>query len=95
MSSMDQITRPPAGPAYELRGGEPALEGAGVWLVIPCYKVRDHILKVIARTPPWVEGIVCVDDACPDGSGDFIEAQTRDPRVRVCLLYTSPSPRDS
>lgn len=86
MSSMDQITRPPAGPAYELRVGEPALEGAGVWLVIPCYKVRDHILKVIARTPPWVEGIVCVDDACPDGSGDFIEAQTRDPRVRVLRL---------
>ena len=86
MSSMDQIARPAAGPAYEARVGEPALEGAGVWLVIPCYKVRDHILKVIGRTPAWVEGIVCVDDACPDASGDFIAASNTDPRVRVLRL---------
>jgi glycosyltransferase involved in cell wall biosynthesis len=64
----------------------PALEEAGVWLVIPCYKVRDHILRVIEKTPPWVEGIVCVDDACPEASGDFIEANNSDPRVTVVRL---------
>ncbi|MDZ4376409.1 MAG: glycosyltransferase family 2 protein [Phenylobacterium sp.] len=63
-----------------------SLEGAGVWLVVPCYKVRDHILRVIRRTPAWIEGIVCVDDACPDGSGDFIEAENTDPRVVVIRL---------
>ena len=32
----------------------PALEGAGVWLVIPCYRVKAHILSVLAKTPAWV-----------------------------------------
>ena len=64
----------------------PSLEAAGVWLVVPCYKVKAHILRVIARTPAWFEGIVCVDDACPEGSGDFIEAENTDPRVVVVRL---------
>jgi len=68
------------------RAGELSLEGAGVWLVIPCYKVRALILRVIEKTPPWVDGIVCVDDACPDLSGDFIEAEATDPRVVVVRL---------
>ena len=62
------------------------LEGAGVWLVIPCYKVGDHILNVLIKAPAWVEGVVCVDDACPDGSGDLIEASVTDPRVFVLRL---------
>jgi glycosyltransferase involved in cell wall biosynthesis len=90
MSSTDQIARdgPPrvdrrrAGAA----AGELSLEGAGVWVVIPCYKVKAHILKVLAKTPSWIEGIVCVDDACPEGSGDFIAANSHDPRVRVVRL---------
>ena len=65
------------------------LDGAGVWLVIPCYRVRDHILRVIAKTPPWIAGIVCVDDACPDRSGDFIAAEVKDVRVRVLRLETN------
>ncbi|HEY9217416.1 MAG TPA: glycosyltransferase family 2 protein [Phenylobacterium sp.] len=64
----------------------PSLAGAGVWLVIPCYKVATHILRVIEKTPAWVEGIVCVDDACPDNSADLIEAQASDPRVVVVRL---------
>ncbi len=68
------------------RPSDPRLDEAGVWLVIPCYKVRDHIARVIARTPAWVEGIVCVDDACPEGSGDYIAANIDDPRVRLVRL---------
>jgi len=64
----------------------PALEGAGVWLVIPCYRVKAHILSVLAKTPAWVEGVVCVDDACPEASGDFIEANAHDERVVVIRL---------
>lgn len=63
-----------------------SLEGAGVWLVVPCYKVKGHILRVIRKAPAWFEGIVCVDDACPEGSGDFIEANNTDPRVVVVRL---------
>ena len=63
-----------------------SLEEAGAWLVVPCYKVKNHVLRVIERTPPWFEGIVCVDDGCPEGSGDFIEAENTDPRVVVIRL---------
>lgn len=73
-------------PARDAAAPALSLEDAGVWLVVPCYKVRDHILRVIRRTPAWFEGIVCVDDACPDHSGDFIEAENTDPRVVVVRL---------
>jgi glycosyltransferase involved in cell wall biosynthesis len=88
MASFEQIARgaPLSGDERRqlLRVLPPRLDGAGVWLVIPCYKVKAHILQVIAKAPAWVEGIVCVDDACPEGSGDFIEANNNaDPRVVV------------
>lgn len=51
--------------------------------VIPCYKVRDQILGVLAEIGPEVDEIYCVDDACPDRSGEFIEEACRDPRVQV------------
>jgi glycosyltransferase involved in cell wall biosynthesis len=90
MSTVEKTLRdPPAahpGGLAARAGLAPALEEAGVWLVVPCYKVRAHILRVIAKTPAWVEGIVCVDDACPEGSGDFIEAENTDPRVVVVRL---------
>lgn len=90
MTSIDKINRGATTVRTErrraLRDLDPSLEAAGVWLIVPCYKVRSKILDVIAKTPPWIEGIVCVDDACPEGSGDFIEANTRDPRVTVVRL---------
>ena len=52
-------------------------------VAIPCYKVTQHVLGVIAAIGPEVEAIYAVDDACPDGSGRFIEEHNRDPRVRV------------
>ncbi|MFN9926583.1 MAG: glycosyltransferase family 2 protein, partial [Phenylobacterium sp.] len=57
--------------------------------MIPCFKVRDHILKVLAALPPWMGGVICVDDACPDRSGDLVEAECRDPRVHVLRLETN------
>lgn len=52
-------------------------------VAIPCYKVTQHVLGVISAIGPEVETIYAVDDACPDGSGRFIEEHNRDPRVRV------------
>jgi dolichol-phosphate mannosyltransferase len=51
--------------------------------VIPCYRVGDHVLQVLAAIPATIERIYCVDDACPQSSGNLIEAQCSDPRVRV------------
>ena len=52
-------------------------------VAIPCYKVTQHVLDVVSAIGPEVETIYAVDDACPDGSGLFIEENVHDPRVRV------------
>ncbi len=52
-------------------------------VAIPCYKVTQHVLGVIEAIGPEVDTIYAVDDACPQGSGRFIEKHNRDPRVRV------------
>ena len=52
-------------------------------VTIPSYKVRAHVLDVIARIPPKVQRIYVVDDKCPQHSGELVEEQCRDPRVRV------------
>ena len=57
--------------------------GGLVAVVIPCYRVTDHILGVLADIGPEVDSIYCIDDACPANSGDFIERQVSDPRVKV------------
>ena len=52
-------------------------------VVIPSYKVRSHVLDVLARIGPEVRSVYVVDDACPDASGDVVEARCKDPRVHV------------
>lgn len=52
-------------------------------VAIPCYKVTQHVLGVIAAIGPEVDTIYAVDDACPDNSGRFIEENNSDTRVRV------------
>ncbi len=52
-------------------------------VVIPCYRVVPHILQVLDAVGPEVCRIYVVDDHCPDGSGDHVDAHCRDPRVVV------------
>lgn len=52
-------------------------------VVIPCYKVENHILSVIQAIGPEVCRIYVVDDFCPQRSGDLVESSCRDERVRV------------
>lgn len=55
----------------------------GIAVVIPSYRITHHVAGVIAAIGPEVDVIYCVDDACPDDSGGFIEREVCDPRVRV------------
>ena len=41
-------------------------------VVIPCYRVKDHILEVLKGIGPEVGKIYLVDDACPEGSGQYV-----------------------
>ena len=55
----------------------------GIAVVIPSYKVTRHVVEVVNAIGPEVDVIYCVDDGCPDNSGDFIERELSDPRIRV------------
>ncbi len=52
-------------------------------VIVPCYKVKEFVLNVISSVPECVSRIYCVDDACPENSGEFIEENCTDPRVEV------------
>lgn len=54
-----------------------------VAVVVPCHKVTRHIVSVVAAMGSNIDAIYCVDDACPDASGDYIEENIDDHRVRV------------
>ncbi|CAK9133725.1 unnamed protein product, partial [Ilex paraguariensis] len=56
-------------------------------VAIPCYKVTQHVIEVIEKIPDCVTTIYAVDDCCPDGSGNWILQNCKDPRVRV-LFHT-------
>jgi len=52
-------------------------------VVVPCYKVREWVLGVIGGIGPEVQRIYVVDDACPQDTGQWVQSQCSDARVRV------------
>ena len=52
-------------------------------MVIPAFKVAEHIHAVIDGIGPEVERVWVVDDACPDRSGEVAEKGSKDPRLAV------------
>lgn len=52
-------------------------------VVIPCYKVKNHIIDVINSIGAGVDKIYVIDDKCPDASGQYVEDTCKDPRVIV------------
>lgn len=58
---------------------------ATIAVVIPCYRERAHILKVLEQIPSSVAHIICVDDACPDATGELVKDRNGDPRVQVIV----------
>jgi dolichol-phosphate mannosyltransferase len=52
-------------------------------VVIPCYRVVDHIQGVIDGIGHEVCLIFAIDDCCPEGSADYIEKNCTDSRVIV------------
>lgn len=52
-------------------------------VVIPSYRVTNHILGVLGAIGPDVSRIYVVDDFCPDNSGDYVKQNCKDGRVRI------------
>jgi glycosyltransferase involved in cell wall biosynthesis len=59
------------------------LINTNISIVIPCYKEKAHVLDVLKRIPEYVNYVYCVDDGCPDGTGQHIQANNNDSRVKV------------
>jgi dolichol-phosphate mannosyltransferase len=66
-----------------------ALLPMSVAVVIPSFCVKDHILSVIDRIGQRVSRIYVVDDLCPVQSGEFVERNCADPRVKVIFNETN------
>lgn len=66
-----------------MTGADTASAAPRIAAVVPCYRVSRHILGVLRAMPGCVDRIYVVDDACPEGTGDLVEAQCTDPRVTV------------
>lgn len=54
-----------------------------IGVVLPCFKVEEHILAVIAKIGPEVDHVIVVDDHCPNASGEFVKSHCTDPRITV------------
>lgn len=59
---------------------------ARVAAIVPCYKVKEQILSVLAAMPEQIHGVFVVDDACPQNSGKMVASECQDPRVEVVFL---------
>ena len=58
-------------------------------VVIPSFRVTEHILDVLKDIGPEVERIYVIDDACPDESGEFVKKHSKDERVQVLFHETN------
>jgi glycosyltransferase involved in cell wall biosynthesis len=58
-------------------------------VVIPCYRVKKHILNVIGAIGPDVSTIYVIDDKCPEETGSFVLEHCKDPRVVVRFNSTN------
>lgn len=54
-----------------------------VAVVIPSYKVKNHILDVITSIGKEVDKIYVIDDCCPENTGKFVLENVKDNRVNV------------
>jgi len=52
-------------------------------VVIPCYKVRRHVLDVVSQIGDSVWRIYAIDDVCPEKSGQLLTEQCNDPRLHI------------
>lgn len=57
-------------------------------LVIPCYKVENHLEKVIASVPECISSIILVNDASPDNTGNIIN-QLANENSRIIAIHHS------
>lgn len=59
------------------------IDDKSIGIVIPCYRVVNHIENVIESIPEYVDNIYIVDDKCDQRSGLHVQNNSLDSRVKV------------
>ena len=54
-----------------------------IFIVIPCYKVKKKIYKVISKSLKYVDKIIIVDDKCPEQTGAYVKKKIKNKKVLV------------
>ena len=62
---------------------------AKIAVVIPAYRVSNHILDVVREIGKDVDAIYVIDDACPENSGKLVSSKIKDKRVQVISHSTN------
>jgi glycosyltransferase involved in cell wall biosynthesis len=52
-------------------------------VVVPAYKVTNHVVETLKEIGQEVSYIFVVDDACPDGSGKLVQSELNESRIKV------------
>jgi glycosyltransferase involved in cell wall biosynthesis len=58
-------------------------------VVIPCFRVRKHILDVLNQIGPEINSIYVIDDACPEETGKWVQKSSADRRIKVLFNPTN------
>ncbi len=54
-------------------------------VIIPCYKVKKTILKVISDIPNSINKIIIVDDKCPEETGKYVLKKKVSKKIHVLI----------
>lgn len=64
-----------------------SLASTSIVVVIPCYKVEKHIVRVVETIPDNVEYIVAVNDSSPDATGDLLNSLAQSDKRLVVVTH--------
>ena len=54
-------------------------------VIIPCYKVKKTILKVIDNIPNSISKIIIVDDKCPEETGRYVLKKKKSRKIHFII----------
>ena len=54
-----------------------------IFIVIPCYNVKNKIDKVISKSLKYADKIIIVDDKCPEQTGNYVKHKIKNKKILV------------
>ena len=54
-----------------------------VFIIIPCYNVKNKIYKVISKSLKYADKIIIIDDKCPQQTGNYVKNKIKNKKILV------------